>query len=112
MTDILLCDTRFEGQNITVYDMAMGTSQMLSCMEERIHALDSEATVKCFGQKFNPSTFAIAKADMMIRRGEPDNMIFGDIPSDDQFKGFKFDRIISNPPFGIGSFLSFIASML
>ena len=101
MTDILLCDTRFEGQNITVYDMAMGTSQMLSCMEERIHALDSEATVTCFGQEFNPSTFAIAKADMMIRGGDPNNMRFGDTLSDDQFKGYRFDRIISNPPFGI-----------
>ena len=59
MTDLLLCDTRFNGQAITVYDMAMGTSQMLSCMEERIHALDSEAEVTCFGQEFNPSTFAI-----------------------------------------------------
>ncbi len=101
MTDILLCDTRFEGKNITVYDMAMGTSQMLSCMEERIHALDSETTVTCFGQEFNPSTFAIAKADMMIRGGNPDNMRFGDTLSDDQFSGYKFDRIISNPPFGI-----------
>ena len=101
MTDILLCDTRFEGQNITVYDMAMGTSQMLSCMEERIHALDSEATVTCFGQEFNPSTFAIAKADMMIRGGDPNNMRFGDTLSDDQFSGYRFDRIISNPPFGI-----------
>ena len=101
MTDLLLCDTRFNGQAITVYDMAMGTSQMLSCMEERIHALDSEAEVTCFGQEFNPSTFAIAKADMMIRGGNPDNMRFGDTLSDDKFPGFKFDRIISNPPFGI-----------
>ena len=101
MTDLLFCDTRFNGQAITVYDMAMGTSQMLSCMEERIHALDSEAEVTCFGQEFNPSTFAIAKADMMIRGGNPDNMRFGDTLSDDKFPGFKFDRIISNPPFGI-----------
>ena len=101
MTDILLSDTRFSGQNFTVYDMAMGTSQMLSCMEERIHALDEDATVTCFGQEFNPSTFAIAKADMMIRGGDPNNMRFGDTLSDDQFKGYKFDRIISNPPFGI-----------
>ena len=101
MTDLLLCDTDFNGQNITVYDMAMGTSQMLSCMEERIHALDSEATVTCFGQEFNPSTFAIAKADMMIRGGDPNNMRFGDTLSDDKFKDYKFDRIISNPPFGI-----------
>ena len=101
MTDILLSDTQFNGQNITVYDMAMGTSQMLSCMEERIHALDQDATVTCFGQEFNPSTFAIAKADMMIRGGDPNNMRFGDTLSDDQFSGYKFDRIISNPPFGI-----------
>ncbi len=101
MTDILLSETRFNGQNITVYDMAMGTSQMLSCMEERIHALDEDATVTCFGQEFNPSTFAIAKADMMIRGGDPNNMRFGDTLSEDQFKGYKFDRIISNPPFGI-----------
>lgn len=101
MTDILLFDTKFDGQNITVYDMAMGTSQMLSCMEERIHALDSEAEVTCFGQEINPSTFAIAKADMMIRNGDPNNMRFGDTLSDDKFPGYKFDRIISNPPFGI-----------
>ena len=101
MTDILLSDTNFNGQNFTVYDMAMGTSQMLSCMEERIRALDEEATVTCFGQEFNPSTFAIAKADMMIRGGDPNNMRFGDTLSEDQFKGYKFDRIISNPPFGI-----------
>ncbi|MBP1549674.1 MAG: SAM-dependent DNA methyltransferase, partial [Oscillospiraceae bacterium] len=101
MTDILLCDTKFNGDAITVYDMAMGTSQMLSCMEERIHALDSETEVTCFGQEFNPSTFAIAKADMMIRGGDPNNMRFGDTLSDDKFKGYTFDRIISNPPFGI-----------
>ena len=101
MTDILLEDTAFDGQSITVYDMAMGTSQMLSCMEERIHALDSESEVTCFGQEFNPSTFAIAKADMMIRGGNPDNMRFGDTLSDDKFNGFKFNFIISNPPFGI-----------
>ena len=101
MTDILLCDTKFNGDTITVYDMAMGTSQMLSCMEERIHALDSETEVTCFGQEFNPSTFAIAKADMMIRSGDPNNMRFGDTLSDDKFKDYTFDRIISNPPFGI-----------
>ena len=101
MTDILLADTQFNGQNITVYDMTMGTSQMLSCMEERIHALDEDAVVTCFGQEFNPSTYAIAKADMMIRGGVPNNMRFGDTLSEDQFAGYKFDRIISNPPFGI-----------
>lgn len=102
MTDLLLNDADLsETSNITVYDMAMGTSQMLSCMEERIHDLNAEVEVTCFGQEFNPSTFAIAKADMMIRGGDPNNMRFGDTLSDDQFSGYTFQYAISNPPFGI-----------
>ena len=102
MTDILLSDADLsKNGNVTVYDMAMGTSQMLSCMEERIHDLNSDMDVTCFGQEFNPSTFAIAKADMMIRGGDPNNMRFGDTLSEDQFSGYKFKYIISNPPFGI-----------
>ena len=102
MTDLLLSDADLsEAQNVTVYDMTMGTSQMLSCMEERIHDLNEDIEVTCFGQEFNPSTFAIAKADMMIRGGDPNNMRFGDTLSDDQFGGYTFQYIISNPPFGI-----------
>lgn len=102
MTDLLLSDAELgKGGNVTVYDMAMGTSQMLSCMEERIHELNSSMDVTCFGQEFNPSTFAIAKADMMIRGGDPNNMRFGDTLSEDQFSGYQFQYIISNPPFGI-----------
>lgn len=102
MTDLLLFDADLsKGGNVTVYDMAMGTSQMLSCMEERIHELNSDIDVTCFGQEFNPSTFAIAKADMMIRGGDPNNMRFGDTLSEDQFSGYQFQYIISNPPFGI-----------
>ncbi len=100
MTDLLLCDSKLS-DSITVYDMTMGTSQMLSCMQERIHAIDSDVEVTCFGQEFNPSTFAIAKADMMIRGGDPNNMRFGDTLSEDKFEGYTFDYIISNPPFGI-----------
>ncbi len=101
MTDLLLADANLDAGGMTVYDMTMGTSQMLSCMEERIHDLNSDIEVTCFGQEFNPSTYAIAKADMMIRGGDPDNMRFGDTLSHDQFEGFTFDYCISNPPFGI-----------
>lgn len=102
MTDVLLSDADLsKGGNVTVYDMAMGTSQMLSCMEERVHELNADIDVTCFGQEFNPSTFAIAKADMMIRGGDPNNMRFGDTLSEDQFSGYQFQYIISNPPFGI-----------
>lgn len=102
MTDLLLAESNLPKKgSVTVYDMTMGTSQMLSCMEERIHELKPDIQVLCFGQEFNPSTFAIAKADMMIRGGKADNMRFGDTLSDDKFSGYTFQFCISNPPFGI-----------
>lgn len=106
----LMCDLLVAGDNNafgedgiskTVYDMTMGTSQMLTCMEERLKALDADADVDVFGQEFNPFTFGIAKADMLIRGGDPNNMQFGDTLSDDKFTDYHFDYIISNPPFGI-----------
>lgn len=106
----LMCDLLVEGDKNafnndgitkTVYDMTMGTSQMLTCMEERLRQLDADADITLFGQEFNPFTFGIAKADMLIRGGDPDNMQFGDTLSDDKFDGYEFDYIISNPPFGI-----------
>lgn len=104
MSDLLVAgdESAFVGSlSKTVYDMTMGTSQMLTCMEERLKQLDEEADVTVFGQEFNPFTFGIAKADMLIRGGDPNNMQFGDTLSDDKFSGYKFDYIISNPPFGI-----------
>ncbi|MCM1427578.1 MAG: type I restriction-modification system subunit M, partial [Eubacterium sp.] len=105
MTDLLIAEDKDtmieEGVAKTVYDMTMGTSQMLTCMTERLLELDAEADVKVFGQELNPETFAIAKADMLIRGGNSDNMRQGNTLSDDKFKGYTFDYIISNPPFGI-----------
>lgn len=103
----LMCDvltafgTGAKGSSKTVYDMAMGTSQMLTCMEDRLKEVDPTIEVTNFGQEFNPFTFGIAKADMLIRGGNPDNMRYGNTLSDDKFDGFKFDYVISNPPFGI-----------
>jgi type I restriction enzyme M protein len=85
----------------TVYDMAMGTSQMLGCMEERLMQFDEDAEVTSFGQEINPQTFAIAKADALIRGEDADNMRKGDTLADDKFSGYTFDFVISNPPFGI-----------
>lgn len=105
MSDLLVAgdESTFTGDGIskTVYDMTMGTSQMLTCMEERLKQMDADADVTVFGQEFNPFTFGIAKADMLIRGGDPNNMQFGDTLSDDKFSGYKFDYCISNPPFGI-----------
>ena len=99
LTDQMKMST--EGRIYTAYDMAMGTSQMLTCMEERLSMLDKDAHLVCYGQEINPFTFGIAKADMLIRGGDPDNMQFGDTLIDDKFHDMCFDFIISNPPFGI-----------
>ena len=105
MCDLLLTDndtvTDDDGIHCTVYDMTMGTSQMLTCMEERLKQLDSNASVQTFGQELNPFTMGIAVADTMIHGSDPDNMKFGDTLSDDKFAGYEFDFVISNPPFGI-----------
>ena len=101
MTDLLLSGSTLSEANVTVYDMTMGTSQMLSCMEERIHALNPATPVTCCGQELNAETFAIAMSDMLIRGGDPDNMRYGDTLSEDKFSGYRFRYIISNPPFGI-----------
>lgn len=90
-----------KGCNKTAYDMAMGTSQMLGCLEEKLLEINPNSNLMCFGQEFNPETYAIAKSDMLIKGGNPDNMKFGDTLSNDQFKDTTFDYIISNPPFGI-----------
>ena len=105
MTDLLIIeerDTLIEtGVARTVYDQAMGTSQMLTCMEERLKELDAEADVRMYGQELNPETYAIAKADMLIKGGNAENMRLGNTLSDDKFPDFTFDYCISNPPFGI-----------
>lgn len=105
MTDLLLAEDRdsLTGKDVvkTVYDQTMGTSQMLSAMIERIQDFNKSAEVATFGQELNPETYAIAKADTMIRGGNPDNMALGSTLSNDKFEGYTFDYCISNPPFGI-----------
>lgn len=90
-----------EGITASIYDMAMGTSQMLGCLTERFLKIDPEAEITSYGQELNNQTFAIAKADTLIKGGNADNMRQGDTLGDDKFTGYKFDYIISNPPFGI-----------
>ena len=110
MTELLIAPEKDEikenGCTKTAYDMAMGTSQMLGCLTERLKEISSDANLTCFGQEFNPETYAIAKADMLIKGGKStknnaSGMKYGDTLSDDKFSGYEFDYIISNPPFGI-----------
>lgn len=105
MAELLIGDdeARLEEEGIiaTDYDMTMGTSQMLSCLHDRFKQIDPDAEITSYGQELNNQTFAIAKADTLIRGGNADNMRQGDTLGNDQFSGYKFDYIISNPPFGI-----------
>jgi type I restriction enzyme M protein len=105
MTELLVGEDEerleVEGISATIYDMAMGTSQMLGCMSDRLLEIDPDADITTYGQELNEQTFAIAKADTLIKGGNADNMRQGDTLGDDQFEGYKFDYIISNPPFGI-----------
>lgn len=105
MTELLISPEKDEikanGCSKTAYDMAMGTSQMLGCLTERLHDISEDADLTCFGQEFNPETYAIAKSDMLIKGGNASGMMYGDTLSQDKFTGYEFDYIISNPPFGI-----------
>lgn len=105
MTELLISPEKDEikanGCSKTAYDMAMGTSQMLGCLTERLHDINEDADLTCFGQEFNPETYAIAKSDMLIKGGNASGMMYGDTLSQDKFTGYEFDYIISNPPFGI-----------
>ena len=105
MTELLVAPEKekiaAEGCVKTAYDMTMETSQMLGCLTERLRDINPDADLTCFGQEFNPETYAIAKADMLIKGGNAQGMIYGDTLSDDAFTNYEFDYIISNPPFGI-----------
>lgn len=101
MCELLLTNSEPDTDNFDVYDMAMGTSQMLTCMEDYIVERYPSAKVSIFGQEFNPFTMGIAAADALIHGGSSENMRFGDTLSDDKFDGYTFDYVISNPPFGI-----------
>ncbi len=105
MTELLVSPVkeqlRDEGVTATVYDMAMGTGQMLDCISEKLLEIDPDANITEFGQELNAQTYAIAKANMLIKGGNAENMKRGNTLNADAFDGFKFDYIISNPPFGI-----------
>ncbi|MVX66575.1 N-6 DNA methylase [Clostridium chromiireducens] len=84
----------------TIYDPACGTGGMLSVAEDHLKKLNNSAELIAFGQEINDQTYAICKADMLIKGGNANNIKNGNTLSDDQFKEDKFDYILSNPPFG------------
>ena len=105
MSELLIAPEKHEieqhGCAKTAYDMAMGTSQMLGCLDEKLKEVSAQADLMIFGQEINAQTYAIAKADTLIKGHNASNMRHGDTLNNDQFGGYTFDYIISNPPFGI-----------
>lgn len=85
----------------TVYDGACGTGGMLTASMEYAKKLNSSSRMLCYGQELNAQTYAICKADMLIKGEDSNNIKHGNTLSGDLFPGETFDYIIMNPPFGI-----------
>ena len=89
-----------------VYDGACGTGGMLTVAEETLTQLAAErgkeVSIHLYGQEVNPETYAISKADLILKGegGEADNMQFGSTLSADAFPAHEFDFMLSNPPYG------------
>ncbi len=89
------------GKIITLCDPTAGTGGMLSAGDAHIRSLNDKATVLLFGQEINPESYAICKADMLIKGQEPTNIKFGDTLRNDQHNGARFSYQMANPPFGV-----------
>lgn len=104
MVNILFYDDSdvLSGNNVakTLYDPACGTGGMLSVAEEYLYKLNASTKLIAFGQEINDQTFAICKADMLIKGSNADFIKDGNTLSDDKFQSQTFDYILSNPPFG------------
>lgn len=85
----------------SIYDPTAGTGGFLSSGMEYVHELNDKAALSAFGQELNPESYAICKADMLIKGQKVDNIKLGNTLSDDQLPADKFDYMLSNPPFGV-----------
>tara|TARA_B110000908_G_scaffold172123_1_gene237808 strand:+ start:594 stop:2921 length:2328 start_codon:yes stop_codon:yes gene_type:complete len=85
----------------TIYDPTAGTGGFLSSGMEYVHELNQGAKMVAYGQELNPESYAICKADMLIKGQEVSNIKLGNTLSNDQLYSDKFDYMLSNPPFGV-----------
>ena len=83
-----------------IYDPACGSGGMLTEAEHFALEINPKATYHLYGQEVNPETFAICKADMLIKEEDPEKIAFGSTLSNDGFPKLKFDFMLSNPPYG------------
>jgi type I restriction enzyme M protein len=85
----------------SLYDPTVATAGMLSVAEEHLSELNPNARLVMFGQELNPESYAICKADMLIKGHDIGNIILGNTLSNDGLIGKLFDYMLSNPPFGV-----------
>ncbi|HCE3068362.1 TPA: SAM-dependent DNA methyltransferase [Vibrio parahaemolyticus] len=85
----------------SIYDPTAGTGGFLSSGMEYVLELNERASLSAFGQELNPESYAICKADMLIKGQKVDNIKLGNTLSNDQLRTDKFDYMLSNPPFGV-----------
>ena len=85
----------------TIYDPTAGTGGMLSVAGEYLAEHNPEARLTVFGQELNPESYAICKADMLIKGQDVANIAIGNTLSEDGHAHKKFDYMLSNPPFGV-----------
>jgi type I restriction enzyme M protein len=90
-----------EGVIRTIYDPTAGTGGFLSAGMEYVLQLNPGAVMRAFGQELNPESYAICKADMLIKGQDVTNIKLGNTLSQDQLVNDKFDYMLSNPPFGV-----------
>lgn len=90
-----------EGIIRTVYDPTAGTGGFLSSGAEYVREHNPDAVIKVYGQELNPESYAICKADMLIKGQDVQNIKLGNTLSNDQLSTDKFDYMLSNPPFGV-----------
>ncbi len=85
----------------SIYDPTAGTGGFLSSGMEYVHELNAKARLAPFGQELNPESYAICKADMLIKGIDVSKIRLGNTLSDDKLAGESFDYMLSNPPFGV-----------
>ncbi|EMX8451384.1 TPA: N-6 DNA methylase [Pseudomonas aeruginosa] len=86
---------------VTIYDPTAGTGGFLSEGDEYIQSISKQVTVSLHGQELNPESYAICKADMLIKGQDVTSIKLGNTLSDDQLADSRFDFMLSNPPFGV-----------
>lgn len=85
----------------TIYDPTAGTGGFLSAGMEYVHEHNRKAVMRAFGQELNPESYAICKADMLIKGQDVSRIKLGNTLSSDHLYADKFDYMLSNPPFGV-----------